>query len=816
MEIIVFIIFSVFILLILIVIGVQSVSSKLSKQSSLLENVLDKIQDMSNQLSSTKAPEKATTTETETGKDLAADTEPTETVLTEYPLYAIEADETPETSYQPNEKAEEENLSEEQFERTMELPEALEEPWEKPYAFGDERASTWDEAERAEERQEEDDDDEEDDDTTPKRQRPSINYEKYIGENLFGKIGILIFVIGVGFFVKYAIDQNWISETLRTVLGFLIGAGLLFVAQRLEKKYRTFSSLLAGGAFAVFYLTVAIAYHYYHLFSSTTSFAILVGSTLFMSILSLLYDRRELAITALLGGFIAPFIASSDSGNYLALLSYLSILNMGMFALTFRKPWRELPIISFVATWAITILCINSIDIASIPTLAFATFFYLIFLVPILVLIKDEKEYMRWILMLLIVINNFIYLGVGMHCLHLIDSAIVLDGLLPLFIASANMALLMWLRRKNKQENQSLIHTMLGMVVTFISITVPFQLEGSYITLCWSAEAVLLPWLYAKSRIPIYEFGAVVLTLLTGISFLLDTQAFRIETVPDTIFLNHTFATSMFVGLSAAAFAWLMERKKELFSTGTRTLRYKIWNPLMIWASIAIIYYAFVWEFFMHLPNPSGAILLFTNASFAALVYGLERRFRITRHTRSYVLSMLDTTLIYILFFYFEWLQWGPGEYFFPTHWLALACIVVHCIIVTRQYHAAWGLNTRFIIYLTILSTVLWLVTANLLAVQVDLYNYSALFSIAFTIAGFVQMALGMRFHQKSMRLCSLIVFGVVLLKLLLIDLWAMPTIGKIVTFILLGAILLVLSFLYQRLKNVLFKADDEPIHEDN
>ena len=59
------------------------------------------------------------------------------------------------------------------------------------------------------------------------RQKKQVNYEKFIGENLFGKIGILIFVIGVGFFVKYAIDKNWINETFRTVLGFLTGAVLL-------------------------------------------------------------------------------------------------------------------------------------------------------------------------------------------------------------------------------------------------------------------------------------------------------------------------------------------------------------------------------------------------------------------------------------------------------------------------------------------------------------------------------------------------------------------------------------------------------------
>ena len=42
------------------------------------------------------------------------------------------------------------------------------------------------------------------------KQKKQVNYEKIIGENLFGEIGILIFVIGVGFFVMYAIDKNWL------------------------------------------------------------------------------------------------------------------------------------------------------------------------------------------------------------------------------------------------------------------------------------------------------------------------------------------------------------------------------------------------------------------------------------------------------------------------------------------------------------------------------------------------------------------------------------------------------------------------------
>ena len=73
-------------------------------------------------------------------------------------------------------------------------------------------------------------------------------------------------------------------------------------------------------------------------------------------------------------------------------------------------------------------------------------------------------------------------------------------------------------------------------------------------------------------------------------------------------------------------------------------------------------------------------------------------------------------------------------------------------------------------------------------------------------------MSLGMRLHQKVLRIISLFTLGIVLVKLVLVDLWAMPTVGKIMVFIMLGVILLVLSFLYQKLKDVLFKDDNEQI----
>lgn len=52
--------------------------------------------------------------------------------------------------------------------------------------------------------------------------------------------------------------------------------------------------------------------------------------------------------------------------------------------------------------------------------------------------------------------------------------------------------------------------------------------------------------------------------------------------------------------------------------------------------------------------------------------------------------------------------------------------------------------------------------------------------------------------------------FGIVIGKLILNDVWAMPALGKIIVFISLGDILLILSFLYQKLKDALFNEEEQ------
>lgn len=641
----------------------------------------------------------------------------------------------------------------------------------------------------------------------------TTNFERFIGENLFGKIGILVFILGIAYFVKYAIDQNWINEVARTILGFGVGIAMLGVAQWIHKRYYTLSSLLAGGAFAVFYLTVSIAFHYYQLFSQTAAFVILCFTTIFMAVVSIRYDRLELAVTALIGGFIAPFIISSDSGNIIVLQAYLSILNLGMFVLALYKKWGLLPIVAFVFTYFILLQTVIESDLFPTPPhlfsilLGFATLFFFIFLIPVrLIMQSTYGGGIRKGLLSVITLNGFAYLFYGGYLIEEIAFGSKETGYLSFFIAIVYLVFYLFLRFRISGHD-TLRNFMLALTIAFASIGVPLLFNGSAILITWSTESVLLLWLFTKEKSVIYECTAAVLAAL---SFILCLTLGVFQDSDHGIFAFKMFLNSHFLSLFTFAVcsflaAIIMQRNRRLFSKGRHLLRFTPCNVIAYAIGFLFVYIAFSDEFTANLneftANAASALTITTMLLVGTLL--LRRRFKVRKYKLAYVILLCAITFIYMLNI------WSGDAFRLPSvlvlQWIStLTVVILMAYVIQKMALLQWENHLTRSVFAA-LSTLVWLTGARLLLLTFYNPSFDAGFSLSLGLAAFILMVIGMRSKSKEVRMVSLAEFGIVLGKLILIDVWSMAALGKIVVFISLGLLLLMLSFLYQKLKDVLF-----------
>jgi len=122
-------------------------------------------------------------------------------------------------------------------------------------------------------------------DEIPPRQTTERSFDKnlnnaiaFIKDNFLTIFGIVTLVLGIAYFVKYAIDQNWINETFRVMIGIGVGLGIIGIAHFIRKNFEIFSSILIGGGLTVLYFTLTIAFREYHLLSQNTTFGWVINN----------------------------------------------------------------------------------------------------------------------------------------------------------------------------------------------------------------------------------------------------------------------------------------------------------------------------------------------------------------------------------------------------------------------------------------------------------------------------------------------------------------------------------------------------------
>ncbi|HMC86504.1 MAG TPA: DUF2339 domain-containing protein, partial [Chitinophagaceae bacterium] len=367
-----------------------------------------------------------------------------------------------------------------------------------------------------------------------KKPATKSSLEKFIGENLINKIGIAITVIGVAIGAKYSIDHELISPLTRIILGYIMGLGLLLFGIKLKAKYENYSAVLVSGAMAIMYFITYAAYSFYNLFPQTMAFALMVVFTIFTVIAAINYNKQVIAHIGLVGAYGVPFLLSDGSGKVAVLFSYMAIINTGILAIAVRKYWKLLYYSSFILTWIIfsswydmQYNAAKHFALAFTFLIIFFTLFYLIFLAY--KVIKKEKFQLPDIFLLLV--NSFIFYAIGYSLLQGQPNVSELLGLFTLCNAVVHFIVSLVIY-KQKLADRNLFFMISGLALVFITIAIPVQLDGNWVTLLWAGEALLLFWIGRAKNVAVYEILSYPLMLLAFISLLQDWSTVYDRFVP--------------------------------------------------------------------------------------------------------------------------------------------------------------------------------------------------------------------------------------------------------------------------------------------
>jgi uncharacterized membrane protein len=660
-----------------------------------------------------------------------------------------------------------------------------------------------------------------------------FNMEQFIGEKLVSIVGIAILVLGIFFSVKWAIDKELISNAGKVMIGLVSGTILIAVAHKLIKNYRAFSSILVGGGLAVFYFSIYSAFQSYDLIGQVPAFAIMIVITILGTFLATIYDKKELAIIALLGGFCTPFLISTGAGNYKILFSYLLILNIGMFVLAYLKNWKIVNTISYIATYLIFLVWLgNKYNPAlghHIGAFIFATLFYFIFFgANVIYNIKHGTKIAAQEVSLLLS-NACFYFGIGMMCLHSFEP-INYKGFFTIALATINFAFA-YLFYKNNKIDKNIIYLLIGLVLTFVSITGPIQLHGNYITLFWAAEIIILYVLGSKTNLIVLKNASIGIVIITCISLVMDwcKNYYSLQIYHMPVILNKALITSMVV-ITAVFLKQKLVRQDQLEKLFYNNIPTKLYAKILSVLVLLVINIAGLLEIiyqcnYYFSGSPLVQIIGWTFEYIFIIILAIY--FIKSKNTEAikpilvcssiflllYPLVNLSITEMHKLFL----LGTNTKGYLQLYLLLPIAALILLAILllflVPYYKHSKQNTNRLYwaaiAIGLFIIST--WSVHIWVWANYEDGFNLPAItrkgvkvvLPILWSITSLVLMLQGMRRKITTLRIAALTIFAATISKLFVYDISNMGQGAKIAAFVILGVILLLVSFMYQKIKNL-------------
>ncbi|EGK11815.1 hypothetical protein HMPREF9374_1821 [Desmospora sp. 8437] len=660
--------------------------------------------------------------------------------------------------------------------------------------------------------------------TPKKKEHPWLKegWEWFIGGRLLNRIGALALILGFGFFLKYAFDRNWITESVRVWTGGALGIGLVLLGGRFRRKGMTvFAQGLVGAGLAIDYLAVYASFNFYHLIPQPAALFLMSLVTALAFQQSLRHDSIAVSLLGWAGGFLTPFLLSTGEVNEVGLLSYMALLTAGLLLVSLKKEkWVPLPPLTLIGTYFIW-LSVREISENTLLLFGFLTLYWGMFLAAEVRFGRNRQVTGRVLRQAAAAVHALMYFG-GMFLLFHQDQQ--LAGWISL-----GVGLVYWLIQWKLPLEKGFATQMKLTALTFAGVAVPLWFSPFPTVALWGLGALALLWQGRRKSSPHLRIFASILYMVAFLRLLSQGEAWMAPVETHLPLWNLRALAFLLLAGAAAGGALLLRRTRgEAWSIIQGALQTGWVMLLFLWMTVETNDW-----FRQRLAEQPGSetALNFTHLMGLAGIWSLYALSLVWvgLKKRMYPLLFSGTGILFLSLVVggIRGLMYQPLDAYLPLfnlRFLVLglsAAVLLGVSFQLRRHeskNAPWAKRTRVI--LPLLAS---LVLFELFTVETRDYFQQALerlpsgdaeasrslfnmqqlaISGVWLLYSITLMAVGIRRRLRSLRILAMGLFGLTILKIFIFDLSFLDTLYRIFSFIGLGLILLAVSYIYQRYKD--------------
>ena len=379
------------------------------------------------------------------------------------------------------------------------------------------------------------------------------------GGNTVVRVGVIVLFFGVAFLLKFAYDLGLMPPELR-VAGVAVGGIVLAgIGWRLRGTRETYALTLQGAGVGVLYLSIFAALRLYEMIPAPLAFTLLVVLSAASAALALLQNSQALAVLAASGGFLAPILTSTGSGNHVGLFSYYAVIDAGILWLAAKRAWRPLNLTGFLFTFGVAALWGAKYFRPELwsSTQPFLALFFLMYLaIPVLFAREAGSKAQKYLDGTLVFGLPVVATGLQSQLVATFEYGAAISAVV---VSAIYLLAARFVRNRHGQPLALLTQTFASLCVVFATLAIPLALDARWTSAAWALEGAAIAWVGIRQGRWLARLFGCLLQIAAAIVFVVGVQA----TSADLAVFNRTGMGFAFLAVAALFTALQFERHRE-------------------------------------------------------------------------------------------------------------------------------------------------------------------------------------------------------------------------------------------------------------